>query len=126
MLVLSSGQSDILGVFVALDTEDMDSGVFVFVVEGWRDDLASSLYFDDTCTGSTVVWAVLLEVERMKPGCCGALLIMVLLRGKGGFVDGFISPRCIIGVLYPSALTLGIKGSVPLLQEYSELSEGGG
>lgn len=124
MLVLFSRQSDILGVFVTLDTEDTDSGVFV--VEGRRDDLAPSLYFDDARTGSTVVWAVLLEVERMKPGCCGALLIMVLLRGKGGFVDGFKSPRCIIGVLYPSAFTFGIKGSVPLLHEYSELSEGGG
>lgn len=124
MLVLLSRKSDILGVFIALDTEGRDSGDFV--VEGRRDDPAPSLYFDGARTGSTVVWAVLLEVERMKPGCCGALLSMVLLRGKGGLMDGFISPRCIIGVLYPSALTFGIKGSVPLLHEYSELSEGGG
>lgn len=124
MFVLVSRQSDILGVFVALGTEDRDSGDII--VEGRRDDLAPRPYFDDACPGNTVVWAVLLEVERMKPGCCGALLIMVLLRGKGGFVDGFISPRCIIVVLYPSALTFGINGSVPLLHEYSELSEGGG
>lgn len=125
MFTLLSRQCDILGVLVALDIEDRDSGDIV--VEGRRDDVAPRPYFDDARTGNTiVVWAVLLEVERMKPGCCGALLTMVLLRGKGGFVDGFISPRCIIGVLYLSALTFGIKSSVPLLHEYSELSEGGG
>lgn len=124
MFVLFSRQSDTLGVFVAPDTEDRYSGDIV--VEGKCDDLAPRPYFDDARTGNTVLWAVLLEVERMKPGCCGALLIMVLLRGKGGFVDGFISPRCIIVVLYPSALAFGIKSSVPLVHEYSELSEGGG
>lgn len=113
MLVLFSRQSDILGVFVALDADGRGSGVFA--TEGRRDDLAPDLYFDGARAGSNVVWAVLLDVERMKPGCCGALVVTVLVRGQGGFVDGFMSPRCIMGVLCPSPFTFGIKGSVALL-----------
>lgn len=111
MLVLFSRQSDILGVFVARDADGGDSPVFA--TEGRRVDL----YFEGARAGSTVVWAVLLDVERMKPGCCGTLLVTTLERGKGGLVDGFMSPRCIIGVLSPSPFAFGIKGSVALLQE---------
>lgn len=124
MLILFSRQSDSLCIFVALDADGNDSGVFA--TEDRRDDLASNLYFESAREGSTVEWAVLLDVERINPGCCGAPLVMVIVRGKGGLVDGLMSLRCIMGVLYPSPFAFGIKGSVALLQEQSVLSKGGG
>lgn len=82
--------------------------------------------------------AALLEVGRMKLGVwveeSGIMLLMVLRRGSGGLVIGFMSPRCVICVpadprCFDEMLetVLGSNGSITSsgMEEVLKKAEGG-